>query len=81
MNRTYYTLRAPRKAEGCIYPEKVYPKEFDSYEEAYNEMCQIYFAQTMMGKAKEDPERYGIWRTDITEWGGKTNSMTQPVWG
>ena len=78
--KTYYTLRASKKPDGCLYPERVNPNKYESYEDAYDAMCKIYFAQTMMGSDRKEPERYGIWRTDVSEWDGKTNEITQPVW-
>ena len=72
MGRPYYTLQTP-DIEPDIYPEK-----FDTYEEAYDKMCDIYT------NSKEMPfgmvVRYGIYRTCETEWNGVHNIMTQPVW-
>lgn len=61
MYRTYYTLRRKN--------DLIYPGEFETYEDAYEKMVQIYLNS---GKTV----RFGIWETRVSG----NNSMTQAVW-
>ena len=81
-NRTYYTLQTGK------FPEEEYLldtegniKEFDTYEEAYDAMCNIY-VKSLGSKYftyVENPIRYRIYHTQVSYYGGHENSMTQQV--
>ena len=62
------------KADGLN--EELYAdgEEFDSYEEAYDKMIELYCLE-------ENPTRWGIQRVTRTEWDGKSNTMIMPCWG
>ena len=72
---TYYTLQAPTEDP---MQNDVYPEQFDSYEKAYDTMCDISI------KSRELPfgiiVRYGIYRTTKTHNNGHDYEITQPVW-
>lgn len=72
MNITYYTLRV-----GKFDKEKIYPIRFATYREAYYKLCNLWVESCLR---KEEPELWGIYRTDESDYGGHHNSMTQAVW-
>ena len=71
----YYTLQAPTDDP---MENDVYPDQFDTYEDAYDTMCDLSI------KSRELPfgiiVRYGIYRTTETTYNGHHNMITQPVW-
>ena len=81
-SRTYYTLRTGK------FPEEEYLldgdgniKEFDTYEEAYDAMCNCYIKSlgSKYFTYVENPIRYRIFETKISYYQGRENSMTQQV--
>ena len=81
-SRTYYTLRTGK------FPEEDYLldadgniKEFDTYEEAYDVMCNCYIKSlgSKYFTYVENPIRYRIFETKISYYQGRENSMTQQV--
>ena len=82
INRTYFTLRRGKfEEEEILKDAEGNIKEFDTYEEAFDQMVNIYKAS--LGPYHytyaENPIRYKIWETSETEYGGQVNSMTQPA--
>ena len=70
MCRRYYTVE-------MVYGTGRVDKEFETYEEAYDHMCRNYVRELNEGYS---PTLYQIKRHDVSNWGGTTNMMIQPVW-
>ncbi len=81
-NRTYYTLRCGKTHEEDILKDADSNiKEFDTYEEAYDQMVNIY-SHSLCGKHytyAENPIRYKIYETKVSFYNGRENSMTQQI--
>lgn len=65
MYRKYYTLR--KRDPNNPIKQKIIDIEFDSYKDAFAEMCKLFMLSE---------EMWGIWRTTICD----NNSMTKAVW-
>lgn len=71
---TYYTLRCGKPLiNETIYSVDGEEARYPSYEEAYDVMCGLYAKE-------ENPNRWGIWETKVSEYNGQTNEFTQAVW-
>ena len=81
-NRTYYTLRRGNATEEDILKDADGNiKEFTTYEEAFDQMVNIY-THSLYGKHytyADTPVRYKIWRTQVSYYEGKESSMTMQV--
>ncbi len=81
-SRTYYTLRTGKfPEEDCLLDDDGNIKEFDTYEEAYDAMCNCYIKSlgSKYFTSVENPIRYRIFETKISYYQGRENSMTQQV--
>ena len=79
MYRKYYTLRRGKFPDEIILSDKNRkPIEFDSYEEAYEMMVDIYIRSKKADYEHPSglPVRYGIWETTESE----KNSTTRATW-
>ncbi|MBE5919691.1 MAG: hypothetical protein E7272_07575 [Pseudobutyrivibrio ruminis] len=82
-NRTYYRLKETIDSVYDAYYCEVgdIPKEFDSYEEAYDVMCKEYMKS--LNASYEHPSglpiRYKIYETKVSYYQGRENSITQAV--
>ena len=65
---TYYQLF---KSDGM--DKKVLDTKFNSYEDAYDLMVRLYNSGSRV--------RWGIQMVSVSNYGGTTNTMIQPVWG